>query len=204
MTKFFFNFALALMVSMGVTTAFAQQEVLTNDNLSTAIADGGGIGGAGKGGATECVTSRTYSSSGVESGTDCSIRLPAPKVDTSPCAKIAQVVRKGACTAAAQDLASLRSGTVSYRYFTESFRRELALAGLTLEDFKMSEAKLRELQVIGAKHSAKLYLTHLRQGTSSYKFFMRGLREEMKAGGLTPADIGSSEFELADISQSKN
>lgn len=204
--KIFSNIVLALALSAAASSALAQQEavgnrVLVNDNMSTAVGGvGGGIGGAGTTGA--CATSRIYSN-GVVSGTDCTFLPPTAKVDTAPCAKIVQVVRKGACTAAAEDLAVLRSGSLSYKFFTASFRKEMAVAGLTLEDFKMSEAKLRELQVLGAKHSAKQLLKQLREGTSSYEFFMRNLREELKAGGLTPEDIGSDDFELADISQNK-
>ncbi len=128
----------------------------------------------------------------------------AYSTDTSPCAKILQVVRKGACTAAAENLATLRHGTESYEYFTNAFREEMAITGLKLQDFKTSEAELQELRVFGAKLSALRYLVVLRKGTPSYKHFLHSLREELKTGGLNPADIGASEFELEDMRQSKN
>lgn len=44
---------------------------------------------------------------------------------------------------------------------------------------------------------ASQWLTHLRDGTSQYDSFIGYVREEVRKGDLTLADVGTSEEELA-------
>ncbi len=110
--------------------------------------------------------------------------------------ELAELQIKGAKKSATEWLTSLRKGTTQYKAFVDYVRQDLNVFNLPLSAIGTTEAELAELRVKGAKMTATEYLSYLRSGTIQYKYFTQYLRKELEAGGLTPEDIGSSEFEL--------
>jgi hypothetical protein len=108
-----------------------------------------------------------------------------------------QLQRKGAAKAAQKWLSYLRQDTEYYKSFTAYVREEGQNAGLTLADIGTSEEELTQLQRKGAAKEAMKWLSYLRQGTEYVESFTRYVREEVQNAGLTLADIGTSEEELA-------
>lgn len=110
--------------------------------------------------------------------------------------ELTQLQVLGAKTAAAEWLHFLRNGTTQYAAFEKYVYKELVAFDLTLEDIGTSKKELAELRVKGAKKAATEWLKYLRDGTEQYVYLAQYVRDELKAGGLTLEDIGSSEFEL--------
>lgn len=102
------------------------------------------------------------------------------------------------CLKSAQEwLTYLRRGTGEYRSFLECFRREVRKGSLSLEKLGTSEEELECLRVLGCKTAAIQWLECIRRGTKQYESCLEYLRRELKAGGLSLADIDTSEEELA-------
>ena len=103
---------------------------------------------------------------------------------------------KGCKTSAQKWLEYLRSGTDQYESFLRYLLEEVKEGGFTLKDIGTSEEELKKLRVKGCKISAQKWLEYLRSGTDQYESFLRYLLEEVKEGGFTLKDIGTSEEEL--------
>jgi len=90
----------------------------------------------------------------------------------------------------------LRKGSDQYDTYIRYVREEVRKGGFTLEDIGTSEEELEELRVMGCKVSARKYLDYLRKGSDQYDTYIRYVREEVRKGGFTLEDIGTSEEEL--------
>jgi hypothetical protein len=96
-------------------------------------------------------------------------------------------------------LDNLRRGTSNYGGELRALRQQLTNGGLTLADIGTSEEELEQLRVLGCKTVATNHLNNLRRGSSSLDYELRGLRQQLTNGGLTLADIGTSEEELESL-----
>src|SRR3990172_2095411 len=103
---------------------------------------------------------------------------------------------------AVKSLERLREDFGGYRYkkCLKHLRMVVRKSGLTLEDIGTSEEGLEKLRVNCCKKSAEEYLKDLREGIYPYNHTLGDtlecLRREVKNGGLTLEDIGTSEEEL--------
>ena len=110
-------------------------------------------------------------------------------------------LRVNCCKKSAEDrLDSLRRSPLSYNGMLKHLRKIVRRSGLTLEDIGTSEEGLEKLRVNCCKKSAEEYLKYLREGIYPYNHTLGDtlecLRREVKNGGLTLKDIGTSKEEL--------
>ena len=122
-------------------------------------------------------------------------------------------LRVNCCKKSAEEyLKDLREGIYPYNHTLgdtlECLRREVKNGGLTLEDIGISEEELETLRVNCCKKSAEEYLKKLRCLSDNgnrdvldaivtiYSNHRECLRREVKNGGLTLKDIGTSKEEL--------
>lgn len=92
-------------------------------------------------------------------------------------------------------LGCLRRGEYPYGLYIQLLRDEVKDGLFMLQDIGTSEAELGELCVKGAKVVAKVWLSHIRENPG-HPACTRFLVQEIKSGGLTPADIGTTVEEL--------
>jgi len=110
----------------------------------------------------------------------------------------------------------LRGGTRVYANAIVQINFNLNMAGLTLRDVGTSDAEIAQLRVNCHKQTAEGLLRRLREApclrreSASRRNFTEGpicedstfydwLHEELRGGGLTLAQIGSSEAEIASL-----
>ncbi len=110
---------------------------------------------------------------------------------------------RGCKIAARECFRYLRSGTWHYEMYLDKLRREVRKGGLTLEDIGTTEEELEKLRVRGCKIAAEEWLWDLRFGTEHYEMCLDKLRRELRKGGLTLKDIGTTEEELEKLSTIK-
>ena len=91
----------------------------------------------------------------------------------------------------------LRNGADQYDSFIEYVREEALKGNLSLADIGTSEEELETLRVKGCTIAAHKWLDLLRNGTDDYDSHIEYVREEVRKGKLSLADIGTSEKELA-------
>jgi len=110
----------------------------------------------------------------------------------------------GCATAAKLYFERLASGTELYELTLKQLRLELEKGGLTLTDIETTEAELEEFRVEGCKTAALIWLNLLREqgsgavGSTNHVNF---LRSELHKGGLTLADIDTTDAELASFTK---
>ncbi len=110
----------------------------------------------------------------------------------------------GCKTAAKLYLERLAAGTELYELSLKQIRHELEKGGLTVSDIETTEAELEKYRVEGCKTAALIWLGLLREqgagavGSANHVNF---LRRELQKGGLSLADINTTEDELASFTK---
>ena len=108
-----------------------------------------------------------------------------------------ETLRVKSCkNAATKWLNHLHNGSDQYEVSIGYLRWELEAGGLTTENIGTSDAEIEALRIKGCKNAATKWLNHLRSGTYQYDSIISDLRRELKAGGLTPESIGTSDAEI--------
>ena len=93
----------------------------------------------------------------------------------------------------------LRRGTENYTRCLQFLRAGVEKGDFTLESLGTDDAELRTLRVKGGKTAAWRRLETLNRGTTEYRLHLQALREEVRQGGFTLADLFTSEVELEDL-----
>jgi hypothetical protein len=93
-------------------------------------------------------------------------------------------------------LARLRTEPARHEEYARQLVAELDRSGLTLSDIGTTEAEIEQWRVRGHKATAQHWLKHLRRGGPETHAFARNVRRELEQGGLTLAEISTSEAEL--------
>jgi len=94
----------------------------------------------------------------------------------------------------------LRNGTDHYG-FIGYVRDEASEGGFSLEDLGTSDAELEKLRVKSCKIRAQKCLGYLRDGNDKFGLLPDIIRAELRSGGFSLADIGTSEKELVSFAQ---
>lgn len=116
-----------------------------------------------------------------------------------------QKFRREACLAGCRwRLAELKTGSVGYKNLLQAIRDYVKKYDLTLDDIKTDEEELERLRVRGCRAVAKSRLKSLRKsnndGSIPSDYYVVCIREMLKEGNLTLADIGTDEEELRKLS----
>lgn len=98
---------------------------------------------------------------------------------------------------ARRHLDTLRRGTDDYMSVQRYLYRDLRKGGLSLVDIGTSEEELTELCVKGCRIRAKMWFNALRTGLGEPNAMVKLIRDDLRKGGLSLADIGTSEEELS-------
>ncbi len=88
----------------------------------------------------------------------------------------------------------------------DGLREAIKEGGFSLADIGTDEEELRSFELGVAKSRALGLLEYLRSGTlrrdnNAFKSYLDGLREAIKEGGFSLADIGTSEAELEELTK---
>lgn len=103
---------------------------------------------------------------------------------------------KGCKSSAEFYLSYLRKGSPDYKICFEMINMGLKDGSLSLNDIGTDEKELEELRIKGCKASAEKYLSFLRNSSIQYKYWVERIREELKKGNFSLADIGTDEEEI--------
>lgn len=100
---------------------------------------------------------------------------------------------------AQKNLHQLRRGTPDYEDQLRLLRYSMIDGELSLSDIGTNEEELEKLRIKGCKKAAEESLNCLQEGTYQYDYWLEHLQKELKAGGLSLADIGTNEKELQEL-----
>jgi hypothetical protein len=100
---------------------------------------------------------------------------------------------------ARKQLKDLRDGSLLYEVSVFLLIHALEKGNLSLADIGTNDVELTKLYKLGAKTQAKKYLKDLRDGSTFYALDISFLRDALRKGGLTLADIGTSEAEIGKL-----
>lgn len=107
------------------------------------------------------------------------------------------LMSKGHRIAAEKWLVFLRRGT-EFESFIDYLKRDCTDGGFSLADVGTNENELRALRIRCYREKAARRLEYLRRGCSSFTSdFVGYLKRDCAEGGLSLADVGTSEEELA-------
>lgn len=110
----------------------------------------------------------------------------------------------GAKMCARMWLFNLRKGSDRYEHSLFNLREEVRKGNFTLMKIGTSEDELKRLRILGAKTAAKKWLSYLRRGSARSEHFATYIRKEARKGGLTLAEVGTTEDELSSFEKKKS
>lgn len=114
--------------------------------------------------------------------------------------KVADAMIKAQCeTTIKLGLDTARQSSGDNSYAVDEIRACLKEAGIPLEQAGTSEEELAKLLVEGYKAEAKVWLGYARNSSSDNSFNVFGVRDYAAKAGVTLAEIGTSEEELATL-----